>query len=114
MGLTDQTDLFFTIAEALKLPQTPAELSRNARVQVAPRTVTRGATVAVNGWSFYGDDTVNVELRSGSTTRTLGTQKVSGGSFGSSLTAPSTAGSWTVTVTGADSGKTVGRELVVR
>jgi hypothetical protein len=72
VGLTDQTDLFCAIADALKLPQTPAELSRNARVQVAPRTVTPGATVAINGWSFYGDDTVSIELRSGSTIRAPG------------------------------------------
>jgi alkaline phosphatase len=114
VGLTDQTDLFFTIADALKLPQTPAELSRNARVQIAPRTVVGGATVAVNGWAFYGDDTVRVELRNRSTTRTVGSEKVAGGSFASSLAAPSTAGRWTVTVTGSDSGKTVTGDLVVR
>ena len=36
VGLTDQTDLFFTIADALRLPQTDEELSRNGRIQLAP------------------------------------------------------------------------------
>jgi alkaline phosphatase len=114
VGLTDQTDLFFTVADALKLPQTPAELSRNARAQVAPRTVRAGAGVVVNGSAFWGDETVEIELRRSGSTIGGPTSAVSGGSFTTSLTAPTSAGRWTVRVTGTQSERVITQVITVR
>lgn len=114
VGLTDQTDLFFTVADALKLPQTPAQLSRNARVQVAPKSVRAGAGVVVNGSAFYGDETVSVQLRRGAATVTLPAGTVAAGSFTVTTTAPRSAGQWSVRVTGDQSDKTVTQTFTVR
>jgi alkaline phosphatase len=114
VGLTDQTDLFFTIADALRLPQTAQELSRNGRIQLAPRTVTAGAGVVINGSAFYGDEKVTVTLRRGASTAPVPAATVSQGTFTINVAAPNGRGSWTVRAVGEQSGRTVTQQLTVR
>ena len=114
VGLTDQTDLFFTIADALRLPQTDEELSRNGRIQLSPRTVTAGAGVVINGSAFYGDETVTITLRRGGSTVPLPAAAVAQGTFTVNTTAPTGRGSWTVRAVGDQSGRTVSQRLIVR
>ena len=114
VGLTDQTDLFFTIADALRLPQTAEELSRNGRIQLAPRTVTAGAGLVINGSAFYGDETVTVTLRRGHPRCLLPAATVAHGTFTVQATAPTGRGTWTVRAVGDQSGRTVTQQLTVR
>jgi alkaline phosphatase len=114
VGLTDQTDLFFTIADALKLPQTATEASRNAQLQVAPRTVKAGAAVSITGSRFYGDDSVQVEWKRGAGTQDLGARTVTGGAFSFGTDAPRQRGDWTVRVTGAQSHTRLTQTISVR
>ena len=114
VGLTDQTDLFFTIADALRLPQTDEELSRNGRIQLSPRTVTAGAGVVINGSAFYGDETVTITLRRGGSTVPLPAAAVAQGTFTVNTTAPTGRGTWTVRAVGDQSGRTVSQQLIVR
>ena len=69
VGLTDQTDLFFTIKRALDLVDEvpdgddPAGSSENARVRVRPKSVRQGKPVDVVVKRYDGDSSVVLSIR---------------------------------------------------
>ncbi|GAB2457716.1 alkaline phosphatase [Conyzicola lurida] len=109
VGLTDQTDTFFTVANSLRLDRNTVALSDGARVET-DRRVKPGATVTVSASRFGGDRQVRAVI--GSTD--LGTVDVIGGEARISTTAPKAPGDYTVTVTGAQTGKVVTTKFTVR
>ncbi|WP_440710264.1 alkaline phosphatase [Herbiconiux sp. YIM B11900] len=103
VGLTDQSDNFFTIANALQLDRNTAALSAGATAQVSAGTVEPGASVTVTGFGFNGDR----QLGATQGTDPLGSQDVITGGAAFAITAPEELGTQTVTLTGRQSGKTV-------
>jgi len=104
VGLTDQTDNFFTMANALRLDRNTAALSNQARANVARGNVRPGETVTVSAKRFAGDRQVSAVVRPGATD--LGTKDVIDGNAEFSLAAPKKSGTYTVTLTGTQSGHT--------
>ncbi|WP_413601955.1 alkaline phosphatase [Curtobacterium sp. Curtsp57] len=108
VGLTDQTDTFFTISDGLRLNGDLAALSRGARIDLsfgAPRPNQR---VVLTGSRFAGDRQVRVTV--GSTD--LGTLDVIDGT--ASVRWKATTGSSTITFTGVQSGKQASKQVRVR
>ncbi|WP_240183702.1 alkaline phosphatase [Leifsonia aquatica] len=105
VGLTDQTDTFFTIARALKLERSYAALSAGAAVSLPATTVKPGdpLTIALKG--FAGDRQVTGVLQSDPVA--LPRTDVIAGAATLAAVAPAELGAHTITVTGAQSGKTV-------
>ncbi|MCW2844366.1 MAG: phoA [Nocardioides sp.] len=102
VGLTDQTDLFFTISRALGLAADPEHASDDATVRVSPGTVGPGKKVLVVARKFGGDRSATVVVKGpGADSRV--TREVSGG-FVSLPVSRSKPGTYTVTVTGDQSG----------
>lgn len=110
VGLTDQTDNFYTIANALKLNRDTATLSDHARVAVAHTTVSAGATVRVSASGFAGDR----QVLGATGTTALGSADVINGSAGFTFSAPTASGRYSVTVTGAQTGTAVTVKFTVR
>lgn len=108
VGLTDQTDTFFTMSEALRLNGDLAALSRSARVDLSVGSPRPGQRVTVTGSKFAGDRQVRVQV--GSTD--LGTVDVIDGT--ASVQWKAVAGTATVTVTGVQSGKQAAKQVRVR
>jgi alkaline phosphatase len=111
VGLTDQTDTFFTMANSLGLDRNTVALSDGASLSVDHK-VRAGETVTVDAAGFFGDRQV-----SGSTTPgdlALGTADVIDGSATLSFTAPDEPGDYAVTVTGTQSGKEVTAKFRVK
>jgi alkaline phosphatase len=108
VGLTDQTDTFFTIRDGLRLDEDLAALSRGARVELSVGAPRPGQRVTVTGTRFAGDRQVRVHV--GSTD--LGTVDVIDGT--ASVRWKAVAGSSTVTVTGVQSGKQAAKQVRVR
>jgi len=104
VGLTDQTDNFFTMANALRLDRNTAALSNQARANVARGNVRPGETVTVSAKRFAGDRQVSAVVRPGATD--LGTKDVIDGNAEFSFAAPKKSGTYTVTLTGTQSGHT--------
>ncbi|MCJ1707409.1 alkaline phosphatase [Microbacterium sp. VKM Ac-2923] len=102
VGLTDQTDLFFTAANGLALSQNLAALSTAATLSV-PAEVRPGAefTVVANGfaadWQLTGEITGAGDL---------GQRDALRGSAGFAATAPTKEGAYEVTVRGSQTGTT--------
>ncbi|MDN4614878.1 alkaline phosphatase [Leifsonia sp. F6_8S_P_1B] len=101
VGLTDQTDTFFTIANALQLERSYAKLSAGAKATPSATSVKPGQefTVALSGWA--GDRQVNGVVQSDPVTLPR-TDVLSGGAT-ITVTAPQETGQHTVTLTGAQS-----------
>ena len=101
VGLTDQTDLFFTIRNALGLADDAEHASDKAKVTATPATVKPGKRVTITASRFYGDRRASVKVSPGgqSVTRDL-----SGGTLRLTIK-PKKHGTYKVTVTGAQSGK---------
>jgi len=112
VGLTDQTDTFFTIANALKLDRNTAALSDRAKASVERRDVAPGASVSLSARKFDGDRQVTAVVDPGATA--VGSADVIGGDATLTFTAPKKAGDYTVTVTGAQSGKQVVVKFTVK
>ena len=101
VGLTDQTDLYFTIRNALGLIDDAS--SDHATVKASPSSVKPGKTVTITASKFGGDRRVSVKISGADTSSS--TRDVSGGTLQVIVT-PKKVGSYTVTVKGLDSGKT--------
>jgi alkaline phosphatase len=101
VGLTDQTDTFFTIANALQLERSYAKLSAGAKATASKTSVKPGEefTVALSGWA--GDRQVNGVVQSDPVT--LPRTDVLSGAATITVTAPEDLGQHTVTLTGAQS-----------
>jgi alkaline phosphatase len=102
VGLTDQTDLFFTAAGSLDLSQNFAALSGQATVTV-PAEVRPGDAFAVAADGFAADWQLAGAV---STAGDLGQQDSLRGSARFAATAPTAEGTYEVTVRGAQTGVT--------
>ncbi|CAN5263793.1 alkaline phosphatase [soil metagenome] len=70
VGLTDQTDLFFTMARAMGLVENPASASKNATVKVRPGKPKAGKKVTIAVAGYFGDRTATVAVKGGGKTVT--------------------------------------------
>ncbi|OIH93681.1 alkaline phosphatase [Curtobacterium sp. MCBA15_001] len=108
VGLTDQTDTFFTVSDSLRLTDDLAALSRGARIDLSVGAPRPGQRVTLTGSRFAGDRQVRVQV--GSTD--LGTVDVIDGT--ASVQWKAETGSATVTFTGVQSGKQAATQVRVR
>jgi alkaline phosphatase len=111
VGLTDQTDTFFTMANSLELDRNTVALSDRARVSV-DRSVKPGTTVSVKADRFGGDRQLSATVAPGETA--VGPVDVIDGAATLSVTAPTAPGQYTVTVTGVQSGTHVTAKFTVK
>lgn len=114
VGLIDQTDLFFIMSRALNLKTSPAELSRQATVKLAPKTARPGKGVVIQANRFLGDSQVEVSLNRGTAHVELGATSLNAGVATVFATAPTQPGNYRVVVTGTESGKKVVADLRVQ
>ena len=103
VGLTDQTDTFFTMSRALRLDRDTDDLSYKARAAVARATVAPGATVTVTVKYFAGDR----QLAAAQGADAIGVADAINGAASFTFEAPEAKGVYTVKVTGAQTGKVV-------
>lgn len=105
VGLTDQTDTFFTIARALELNRDVAALSAGASVSLSATAVKPGDPITATLAGFRGDRQVNGVVQS--TPVDLPRADVIEGGATIQATAPAELGAHTLTITGAQSAKTI-------
>ena len=112
VGLTDQTDTFYTMSRALRLDRSLSDLSENASATLSKRTVVPGEIIRLSAKRFNGDRQVSgiIAPASGS----LPSTDVLSGKAEWSLTAPTTKGTYTITVEGAQTGTKARVKFVVR
>ena len=103
IGLTDQTDTFYTMSRALKLDRNTDDLSFKAKASVARSTVAPGATVTVSVKYFAGDR----QLAAAQGDSAIGVADAIKGAASFTFEAPEAKGVYTVKVTGAQTGKVV-------
>lgn len=130
VGLTDQTDLFFTSANALELERDLPTLSSPAALTPSATTVPPGSTVQVAVAGMAGDWQATASVTPGSVTPDAAApdaaaaaptaplldpslQDLLRGATTFAVTAPETEGPFTVEVAGAQTGTTRTIELVV-
>ncbi len=111
VGFTDQSDNFFTMANALKLNRDTASLSASASVTLSATEVAPGAELTADAQGFLGDRQLSATVASDPVE--LGTQDVIDGTTTYSFTAPTELGTHTVTLTGAQSDRVVTATFVV-
>lgn len=100
VGLTDQTDLFFTAANGLELQQDRAKLSAGARVS-APAEVRPGAPLEISATGFAADWQLTGAVADGDA---LGQEDALRGAASFVFDAPTKEGEYTVTLRGAQTG----------
>lgn len=108
VGLSDQTDTFFTIRDGLRLHDDLAALSRGARIDLSVGAPRPNQRVTLTGSRFAGDRQVRVAV--GSTD--LGTVDVIDGT--ATVAWKATSGKSTITFTGVQSGKQASKQVRVR
>ncbi len=113
VGLTDQTDLFFTIKRALGLADDAAHASDHARVIATPKKVKKGGQVSVLAQQFNGDRNVVITVKDPNGHTSSSTRELSGGEAILVFKADRT-GTWTITVKGQQTGKSVSDTVVVK
>lgn len=102
VGLTDQTDLFFTAANGLALSPDLASLSANASISV-PAEVRPGDTISVAAEGFSADWQL---VGSAGDSTALGQRDALRGAARFETTAPTTEGAFEIAVRGAQTGVT--------
>ncbi|GAA4694538.1 alkaline phosphatase [Nocardioides conyzicola] len=102
VGLTDQTDLYFTIRNALGLADDAEHASDKAKVSATPAKVKPGQKVTITASKFYGDRRATVKITGPA--RSTATRELSGGLLTLTIK-PKKPGTYKITVTGAQSGK---------
>lgn len=68
VGLSDQTDLYFTMKRALGLVDDPAQASENAKITVRPGKPRAGSTVLFSLKKYLGDRTATAVVKGGGKT----------------------------------------------
>jgi alkaline phosphatase len=105
VGLTDQTDTFFTISRALQLERSYAALSARASVALDATSVKPGDPISVTLSGFNGDRQVAGVVKSDPVD--LPRADVISGAATIAAVAPTELGRHTITITGAQSGASV-------
>ncbi|WEO78457.1 alkaline phosphatase [Cryobacterium sp. SO2] len=113
LGLTDQTDLFFTSANALELTTDLASLSAAATLVLDQATVAPGADFTAAGAGLAADWQATGEVSTSGAADPLGVSDVIDGEAVFTGTAPTEPGDYTVTLTGAQTGVAVSAVLTV-
>ncbi|WP_255579742.1 alkaline phosphatase [Cryobacterium sp. PAMC25264] len=113
LGLTDQTDLFFTSSNALALNTDLRSLSAAATLTLDQPTVAPGAAFTGTGAGLNADWRAAGEISTAGSADPLGTVDVIDGQAIITGTAPTTPGQYTVTATGAQTGVSVSAQLTV-
>ena len=103
VGLTDQTDTFFTMSRSLKLNRNLDALSAKATISASRTTVAPGGALTVTVKKFAGDR----QLAASQGDEPIGVADAISGTAKFTIAAPDTKGTYTVTVTGAQTGETV-------
>ncbi len=103
VGLTDQTDTFFTVLRTLGLNADLGELSADAAIGVPSEAVAPGAPFEVTGAGFAGDRQVRVTIDG----QDVGAVDVIDGRVLATAEAPAETGAITVQLTGVQSGVSV-------
>jgi alkaline phosphatase len=111
VGLTDQTDTFFTMANALRLNRSTADFSGNARVTVNSPVLKAGAPGTVTASGFGGDRQVTGTVSPNGATASF---DLIDGATSVKFTAPVKPGVYTIVVKGNQTGKTVTTKFVVK
>lgn len=112
VGLIDQTDNFFTIVNALQLDRDLDGLSADATI-TAPTEVAPGSEFTVATAGLAGDRQVTGTLDVAGTVTDLGIADVVDGVATYTVTAPTEPGSYTITLTGTQSGTTLNTTVAV-
>ncbi|SEB61296.1 alkaline phosphatase [Paramicrobacterium humi] len=99
VGLTDQTDTFFTMSNALGLNRDAAALSAGASITLDDTKLTPGEKFSFTATGFNGDRQVSGLMESEPVE--LGAADVIDGAASYTATAPAEEGTHTLTVTGA-------------
>ena len=113
LGLTDQTDLFFTSSNALALNTDLSALSAGAAVTLDQATVAPGADFTATGSGLAADWRAAGEVGTEASGDPLGVADVIDGQAVFTGTAPSEPGEYSVTLTGAQTGASVSATLTV-
>lgn len=111
LGLTDQTDLFFTSARALELDDDLAALSAPATLALSAASVAPGASLTAEVAGLVADWQATTTLADTAVGPTP-TDVLDGGAT-IPLTAPSEPGTYRVEVTGSQTGTVLSADLVV-
>lgn len=104
VGLTDQTDTFFTIADTLKLDRDLAALSAKGKLRALDKRVRPGDTVVIGASDFFGDRQLTGAVDG--TSVVVGKTDLVNGGAEFRFTAPDRPGTYTLTVTGSQTGTT--------
>lgn len=110
VGLTDQTDLFFTAANALQLNRDRSQLSAGATLAVDPASVEAGAEYTVTASGLAGDVTATLAVDGADQGLRA---DVIDGTATFTLDAPQLVGTHLLTVTGTQSAVTASGSLQV-
>jgi len=103
LGLTDQTDTFFTMTEAFGLSRSITKLNQNAVAKVSKSVVAPGTKILVRASGYNADRQVTALVTP--TDRALASRDVINGVASWTFTVPSDPGKYTVSVTGTQSKK---------
>jgi len=103
LGLTDQTDTFFTMTEAFGLSRSITKLNQNAVAKVSKSVVAPGTKILVRASGYNADRQVTALVTP--TDRALASRDVINGVASWTFTVPSEPGKYTVSVTGTQSKK---------
>jgi alkaline phosphatase len=109
VGLTDQTDNFFTMANALTLNRDTASFSAGATATLNATTVAPGDSLVLDASGFRGDR----QLDPTSSAVQLASEDSVNGAARFSFEAPTAEGSYSLTVTGRQSGVTATVDFTV-
>jgi len=107
LGLTDQTDLFFTSADSLDLSRDLAALSADATVTLSAAQVAPGEPVTVSVDGLNADWQASIQDAEGTQ------QDVLRGHAEFTVTAPTELGAHSVTIAGAQTGVAIAGEFTV-
>ncbi|WBU38561.1 alkaline phosphatase [Homoserinibacter sp. YIM 151385] len=111
VGLTDQTDTFFTMARTLGLERDLDSLSDRARVSLSRSSVAPGKAVTASASRFGGDRQVTATILKGG--EVVGRADLIRGSAQIRFEAPDAPGRYTVVLEGVQSGATASARLTV-
>jgi alkaline phosphatase len=111
VGLTDQTDLFFTAADALQLKRDMKALSAGAKITTDKTQYKPGETITATVTGMAADWQADGVLASDPVD--LGEQDVLRGTVSFTAVAPQDLGAHTVTVTGAQTGVAITAGITV-
>ena len=113
LGLTDQTDLFFTSANALELNTDLTSLSAAATLVLDQPTVAPGGNFTATGAGLAADWRATGEVSTSAAADPLGVADVIDGQAVFTGTAPTEPGEYQVTLTGAQTGVSITTALTV-